>query len=131
MRDIFVDPKGEWFAVVLFFAFSLSVPTLGFYLIAAGSVPLWVYIWAMTLGDMAGFFIGGAHLLLWGTLLYGVALLLARGIFIIIRPPVARFITLIAILTGLSMLALSPVYYPISHSRSEWTDMRGLIRHGL
>lgn len=127
----FNDSDDKRFVGILLTAFCLITPTFGFFVVAAGLVPLWIYPLQMLVGGLFGIIVGGLHLLFYGAVFYGLAEGLTWGIFKVVRKPIARLIVLTALLIGFGVLALSPVYWPMSHSRTAWTNIFGVLSYGL
>lgn len=126
----FTDADDKRFVGILLSAFCMTVPTFAFFFVAAGIIPLWMYVLIM-FSDPFGFIIAGIHLVFYFVILYGCAEGLTWAIFKVVRKPTSRLAVLGTILLGLAFLALNPVYWPPSHSRTGWTNIFRVLSYGL
>lgn len=111
---------------VIFIALCCSVPTLGFYIIAAGLVPaIWypTVVFASIISgnfEMFGFTVifNAVHFAIYGGVLYVVALALGKLIYAF-PSGVVRITLLSCILFVAAAASLSPIFLKISHGSSE------------
>lgn len=109
---------------ILFWAFCCGVPTLAFYVVAAGIVPAIMYPLLIVLLAASGqwselpilLVLNGAHFLLYGSVFYAVAA--ACAALLDRLPPRPRLGLLFGALSILALSALSPIYLQVGHNSS-------------
>lgn len=70
-----------------------------------------------------GFVVGVVHLLVYGVMLRFFARACASVIFYLVWKPWIRFVLLALILLGLVVLALNPVYLPVTLHGEMWMNI--------
>lgn len=118
-----LDMTKDQAILVLFVAFSITVPCFYFVLVALGFLPL-AFILLSAFASTTAFIWHIPHCIVYGMLFYGLAALLAHGMFQV-ESPIARHGMLLAILAGLATMSLFPIY-GASHTRIEWKNIFGI-----
>lgn len=120
-QELLPSQKGaKW---LLFWGLTCSVPTLGFYIVAAGFVPAIWYLLGPLVGIMSGswdglgfmFIFNSIHFAVYGGVFYLAAYALSALIFRV-ESEFVRYSTLGSVLVVMLCAAAIPMFLPISHN---------------